>query len=72
MHLMDPIKVHVSYTCVCVCVCVCGVLNEVLTLHRFSVHNSAVFWSCTVVNVGRHINQAWEVHVSTVVQLIMY
>ena len=52
--------------------CVCGVLDELLTLHRFTVHNSAVFWSCTVVNVGRHINQAWEVHVSTVVQLIMY
>ena len=33
----------------CVCVCVCV---------------SAVFWSCSVVNVGRHINQAWEVHVS--------
>ena len=29
MHLVDPIKVHVSYTCVrvvcaCVCVCVCA------------------------------------------------
>ena len=23
MHLVDPIKVHVTYTCVCVCVCVC-------------------------------------------------
>ena len=23
MHLVDPIKVHVSCTCVCVCVCVC-------------------------------------------------
>ena len=22
MHLVDPIKVHVSFTCVCVCVCV--------------------------------------------------
>ena len=45
------------------------VLNELMTLHRFSVHSSAVLWSCAVVNVGRHINQAWEVHVSTVVQL---
>ena len=57
--------------CACVRACVC-VLDELLTLQRFSVHNSAVFWSCTIVNVGRHINQAWEVHVSTVVQLIMY
>ena len=23
MHLVDPIKVHISYTCVRVCVCVC-------------------------------------------------
>ena len=25
MHLVDPIEVHVSYTCVCVCVCMCKV-----------------------------------------------
>ena len=34
MHLVDPIKVHVSYTCVCACVCVCVcVLSMKITVY---------------------------------------
>ena len=35
MHLVDPIKVHVSYTCVCVCVCVCVCACLCVCMHVF-------------------------------------
>ena len=45
MYLVDPIKVHVSYTCVCMCV---NVIDYFATLiHSYSIHTHNYSHRCT-------------------------
>ena len=53
MHLVDPIKVHVSYTCVCMCVCVCACVC--VCVYRTNMYIDCSPLTLTLHSVTRHL-----------------
>ena len=72
MHLVDPIRVHVSYTCVRVCACMC-VYIAVLVCACVCVCVCVCVCQCTCVCVNRCLVPVYNVVcLSTLCDCVQY